>query len=219
MAPAKSKGPAPSIPSSVSTRHPVLGAQPASHSLDNACSQGERQPFCPKPQPSQGRVLPARDSSQEKKSLQGSATFIQSFPYQHIQNGVKQQHQSYRGRAWQLQDPHRAIPLLGWLSIPNISSTTCFLPFQQEQGASDPLPSCWFLPSLLQAFSTGRGSMHQHGFSHSGALLTTRASECLRTSSVKSHLPRTITRPSHEHCRRERGKMLDTAAAMRESFW
>lgn len=144
----------------------------------------------------------------------------QIFPYQHTQTGVKQQHQSYRGKAWQLQDPHRAILLLGWLSIPNISMCRiCFLLFQQEQGASDPLPSCCSLPSLLQAFSAGRGSMHQHGFSHSGALLTTRASECLRTSSVKSHLPRTITCPSHEHCRRERGKMLDTAAAVREGFW
>lgn len=169
--------------------------------------------------PRAGSCLPktAPKKKNHPKRVQHSSRQI--FPYQHIQNGVKQQHQSYRGRAWQLQDPHRAIPLLGWLSIPNISSTICFLPFQQEQGASDPLPSCWFLPSLLQAFSTGRGSMHQHGFSHSGALLTTRASECLRTSGVKSHLPRTITRPSHKHCRRERGKMLDTAAAMRESFW
>lgn len=114
MVPAKSKGLAPSIPSSVRTRHPVLGAQPASHSLYNACSQGEQQTFCPKPQPPQGRVLPARDSSQEKnhpKGVQHSSRQI--FPYQHTRTGVKQQHQSYRGRAWQLQDPCRAIPLLG----------------------------------------------------------------------------------------------------------
>lgn len=218
MAPAKSKGPAPSIPSSVRTRHPVLGAQPASHSLYNACSQGERQPFRPKLQPPQGRVLPAKDSSQEKnhpKGVQHSSRQI--FPYQHTRIGVKQQYQSYRGRAWQLQDPRRAILLLGWLSIPNIAMyRICFFLFQQEQGASDPLPSCWSIPPLLLAFSAGRGSMHQHGFSHSGALLTTRASECLRTSSVKSHLPRTIAHPSPEPCRRERGKMLDMAAVMRE---
>lgn len=46
MAPAKSKGLVPSISSSVRTRHPVLGVQPASHSLYNACSQGEQQTFC-----------------------------------------------------------------------------------------------------------------------------------------------------------------------------
>lgn len=78
MAPAKSKGPAPSIPSSASTRHPALGAQPASYSLCNACSQRERQPFCPKPQPPQGRVLPARDSSQEKNHPKGTATSTQT---------------------------------------------------------------------------------------------------------------------------------------------
>lgn len=74
--------------------------------------------------------------------------------------------------------PTQSFLAAGWLSIRNISiCRICFLPFQQEQGASDPLPSCWSLPSLLQAFSTGRGSMHQPGFSHRGALLTTRASE------------------------------------------
>lgn len=210
-------------------KHLVIGENkassaggPASIPLPVQCLQPRGTAnLLPKLQPSPGRVLPARDSSQEKNHPKGEQhSSRQTFPYQHTRTGVKQQHQSYRGRAWQLQDPCRAIPLLEYLSIPNTNTCRiCFLPFQQEQGVSDPLPSCWSLPSLLLAFSTGRGSIHQHGFSHSRALLTTRASQCLRTSSMKSHFPRTITCPSPEHCRRERGKMLDMTAAMRERFW
>lgn len=151
MAPAKSKGPVPSIPSSVRTRHPVLGAQPASHSLYNACSQGERQTFCPKPQPPQGRVLPARDSSQEKNHPKGvQLSPRQIFPYQHTRIGVKQQHQSYRGRAWQLQDPCRTIPLLGWLSIPNIAMGRMF-PSLPARTRSFRSPAFMLVPTIPAA--------------------------------------------------------------------
>lgn len=147
--------------------------------------------------PRAGSCMPETASQGQNHPKEKQHPSGQIFPYHHTQLVLKQQHQSCRGRARQLQDLHPAAQG-GSPSPISLCAGCSSLPSEQGQGASAPLPSCRSPPCLLQALSAGRGSVHPHGFSRSqrsGAPLTHRGfrvpphKQCEITLTRNNHSP------------------------------